>query len=173
MTEEPKRLLDDIGWKILVEMQQNARITFAELGRKVGLSTAAVVERVHKLEDAGIIEGYRTEVNCAKIGFPIMAFIRISVVGEFLERVKTVARDLPEVRECHRVTGTDTFIIKVCVSSVDHLESVIDHLTPYVATTTSIVLSSAITKRIVEPAPGTKEKKTHIYAGQFAAAQGR
>ena len=149
MTDDIKEL-DDIGWKILVELQRDARVTFAELGRRVGLSTPAVVERVRKLEDAGIILGYRTLVDASKVGLPILAFIRISVVGDVLNKIIRVAKELPEVLECHRVTGSDSFIIKVTVASIEHLESVIDQLTPYVATTTSIVLSSAVSVGIVE-----------------------
>jgi Lrp/AsnC family leucine-responsive transcriptional regulator len=149
VTDDIKEL-DDIGWKILVQLQRDARVTFAELGRRVGLSTPAVVERVRKLEDAGIILGYRTLVDASKVGLPILAFIRISVVGDSVNTIIRVAKELPEVLECHRVTGSDSFIIKVTVASIQHLESVIDQLTPYVATTTSIVLSSAVSVGIVE-----------------------
>jgi len=74
---ELAHLLDDIGWKILSELQQDARITFAGLGRRVRLSTPAVTERVHKMEDAGIILGYRAQINPAKVGLPILAFINV------------------------------------------------------------------------------------------------
>ena len=151
-------ILDDLGWKILIELQRDARVTFAELGRRVGLSTPAVVERVRKLEDGGVIIGYRTLIDASKIGYPILAFIRISVVGDLLNKIITVAKNLPEVIECHRVTGSDSFILKVTVSSIEHLESVIDQLTPYVATTTSIVLSSAVSAGIVERSPNGNAK---------------
>jgi Lrp/AsnC family transcriptional regulator, leucine-responsive regulatory protein len=144
------KVLDEIGWKILIELQKNARLTFAEVGRRIGLSTPAVVERVRKLEDEGVILGYRTIVDASKIGLPILAFVRISVVGDFLNKIILVAQQLPEVLECHRVTGSDSFILKVTAASIEHLESVIDQLTPYVATTTSIVLSSAVSAGIVE-----------------------
>jgi Lrp/AsnC family leucine-responsive transcriptional regulator len=157
--EDNNKFLDDIGWKILLELQREARVTFAELGRRVGLSTPAVVERVRKLEDEGIILGYRTLVDPSKVGLPILAFIRISVVGDFLNKIITVAQALPEVLECHRVTGSDSFILKVTVASIEHLESVIDQLTPYVATTTSIVLSSAVSAGVVERFPNAKDKK--------------
>ena len=160
MTDDNK-VLDDIGWKILVELQKNARLPFAELGRRIGLSTPAVVERVRKLEDEGIILGYRTIVDATKVGLPILAFVRISVVGDFLNKIIMVARELPEVLECHRVTGSDSFILKITVASIEHLESVIDQLTPYVATTTSIVLSSAVSAGIVERLPRPKQNRHH------------
>jgi Lrp/AsnC family transcriptional regulator, leucine-responsive regulatory protein len=159
VTEDNNKVLDDIGWKILIELQKDARVAFAELGRRVGLSTPAVVERVRKLEDESIILGYRTLVDASKIGLPILAFIRISVVGDFLNKIIMVAKDLPEVLECHRVTGSDSFILKVTGASIAHLESVIDQLTPYVATTTSIVLSSAVSAGIIEPFRNAKETK--------------
>lgn len=144
-------MIDQIDWKILKEMQENARISFAELGRRVGLTTPAVIERVRKLEDAKIITGYRAQIDTAKVGLPIMAFIRMSIVGiEFTQIIETVNETI-EILECHRGTGNDSFIIKVAVSNVEHLQRVIDQLTPYGITTTSIVLSSPVTSRVIEP----------------------
>jgi Lrp/AsnC family transcriptional regulator, leucine-responsive regulatory protein len=142
-----ERLLDEIGWHILNELQENARLSFAELGRKVGLSTPAVTERVRKLEDAGVIIGYRTEVDPARTGLPIGAFIRLSVVGEVSARLSTLIQELPEIVECHRTTGADSFIMKVRVSSIAHLEALIDRLTHFGTTTTSMILSSPVTRR--------------------------
>lgn len=160
MPEDWNKLLDDAGWRILDELQRNARISFAELGRRVGLSTPAVLERVHRLEEAGIILGYHAELDRAKVGMPITAFIRISVVGEGLKHVIAIAETLDEVIECHRVTGTDSFIMKVGVSSVEHLQALFDHFSPYVATTTSIILSSPVSRRvIVRPSAARKPVK--------------
>ncbi len=148
MNEKLKsHLLDNIGWKILVELQENARIPFAELGRRVGLSTPAVAERVRRLEDAGIITGYRAQINASKVGFPVLAFIRVNVVGDALPKFVKKAVKCPEVLEVHRVTGGESFIVKVAVKDHAHLEAVIDSLMPYVATTTSIVLSSSVPPR--------------------------
>lgn len=154
------KLLDKIGWRILIELQANGRLPLTELGRRVGLSTPAVGERVRRLEDAGIITGYRAQVDHSKVGFPILAFIRINVVGDFLSRVMKVSREVPEVLECHRVTGSDSFIIKAIAGSIEDLERVIDRFTPYVATTTAIVLSSVVTAGVIEtkPAPSGKRR---------------
>ena len=140
-------MVDKISWKILAELQQDARLSFAELGRRVGLTTPAVIERVRRLEEAGIITGYRAEINPSKIGLPILAFIRMSIAGVDFSQIIKVAEDSPEVLECHRGTGGDSFIFKVAVQSVEHLQTVIDRLTPFGITTTSIVLSSPITRR--------------------------
>jgi Lrp/AsnC family leucine-responsive transcriptional regulator len=150
MTLETEKILDKISWNILRELQEDARISYAELGRRVGLTTPAVIERVKRLEDAGIIKGYRAEINPAKIGLPILAFIRMSITGVDFAHIVEVAEKSPEILECHRGTGGDSFIMKVAVASVEHLQKVIDELIPYGVTTTSIVLSSPVTRRVFE-----------------------
>lgn len=142
-------MIDQIDWKILKEMQENARVTFAELGRRVGLTTPAVIERVRKLEDAQIITGYRAQIDTAKVGLPITAFIRMSIVGVEFRQIVDIVNETTEVLECHRGTGGDSFIIKVAVSDVEHLQTIIDKLTPYGVTTTSIVLSSPVKNRVI------------------------
>lgn len=149
MALETEKSLDKISWKILRELQEDARLSYAELGRRVGLTTPAVIERVKRLEDAGIITGYRAEIDPAKIGLPILAFIRMSITGVDFSRIIEVAENSPEIIECHRGTGGDSFIIKVAVASVEHLQKVIDELIPYGVTTTSIVLSSPVRRKIV------------------------
>ena len=143
-------MLDQIDWKILKELQENARITYAELGRKINLTTPAVIERIRKLEDAKVITGYRAEIDTAKVGLPVTAFIRMSISGVDYSHIIEVAQESPEVLECHRGTGGDSFIMKVAVASVEHLQTIIDKLTPYGITTTSIVLSSPVKRRVIE-----------------------
>lgn len=143
-------MLDDIDRNILKELQQDARTSYAELGRRVGLTTPAVIERVRKLEDAGIILGYRAEIDTAKVGLPITAFVRMSISGVDYSHIIEVAQQSNEVLECHRGTGGDSFIMKVAVASVEHLQEIIDKLTPYGITTTAIVLSSPVKRRIIQ-----------------------
>lgn len=143
-------MIDEIDRKILKELQLDARISFAELGRRVGLTTPAVIMRVQKLEFAKIITGYRAEIDTSKVGLPITAFIRMSIVGVDYSHIIEVAEDSTEVLECHRGTGGDSFIMKVAVSSVEHLQELIDRLTPYGITTTTIVLSSPVKRRVIE-----------------------
>jgi Lrp/AsnC family leucine-responsive transcriptional regulator len=142
-------MIDDIDRKILNELQLDARISYAELGRRVGLTTPAVIERVRKLEDSGIVTGYRAEIDPSKVGLPIIAFIRMSISGVDYSHIIEVAEESSEVLECHRGTGGDSFIMKVAVSSVEHLQEVIDRLTPYGITTTTIVLSSPVKRRVI------------------------
>jgi Lrp/AsnC family leucine-responsive transcriptional regulator len=145
------KLLDPIGWHILAELQNDARIHFSELGRRVGLSTPAVIERVHRMEEAGIITGYRVEIDRQKVGRHVCAFIRVRVIGDMISHVIALAREMPEVQECHHIAGEDTFLLKVFVSTSEALENIIKKFMPYVATTTMLVLSSPVTRRNLEP----------------------
>ena len=146
-----EKLLDPLGWKLLVELQTDARISFAELGRRVGLSTPAVAERVRRMEDEGIIRAYRAEIDPSSVGLPITAFIRMSIVGNVLEKLTERVHAMPEIVECHRGTGEDSFILKVNVVSVEQLKDVIDRLTPFGTTSTSLVLSSLIERNLLSP----------------------
>ena len=147
---DPTRIeLDAIAWKILEYLQQNARISFAELGRKVGLSTPAVAERVHRLEEAGVISGYHALVNPARLGLPIHVLVRLTIPGGDLQvsRAVTAIKDLAEIQRCHRITGDESFIIEANVVSVRHLERLIDKLSALGATSTSTVLSLPVERR--------------------------
>jgi Lrp/AsnC family leucine-responsive transcriptional regulator len=146
-----EKLLDSLGWKLLVELQKDARVSFAELGRRVGLSTPAVAQRVRRMEDEGIIRAYRAEISPRHVGLAITAFIRMSIVGDVLAKLTARVRSMPEIVECHRGTGEDSFIMKVNVVSVEHLKDVIDHLTPFGTTSTSLVLTSIVEKNLLGP----------------------
>jgi Lrp/AsnC family leucine-responsive transcriptional regulator len=150
MSLHSEALLDDINWKLLRLLQQNARSSFSELGRAVGLSPPAVAERVRRLEEAGVISGYHAQVDPAKAGLPLLAFMRLAEVGERGERVVALVSAMPEVLECHRVTGSDSFILKILATSIAHLEALIDRFTPYGQVTTSLVLSSAVSRHTIE-----------------------
>ncbi len=141
--------LDDIGWKILESLQHNARVSFAELGRKVGLSTPAVAERVHRLEEAGIVTGYHASLNLARVGLPIRVLVRLTIPGgeSQMSRAVAVMKDLPEVSRCHRITGSESFVVEADVVSIRHLEALIDRLSALGATSTSTVLSSPVERR--------------------------
>ena len=143
--------LDHIAWKIVDELQRNARISWAELGRRVGLTTPAVAERVHRLEKIGVIRGFHADISLERLGMPILIFVRLSMSGAeslvraFQQEVKT----WDEVLECHRVTGSESFIVKARVVSMEHLERFIDTLGHYGTTSTATVLSSPVIKRTI------------------------
>jgi Lrp/AsnC family leucine-responsive transcriptional regulator len=141
--------LDAIAWKILESLQRNARMTFAELGRKVGLSTPAVAERVHRLEESGVITGYHAQVNVAKLGVPIRILMRLTIPGGDLQISRTVSaiKELYEISRCHRITGHESFVIEADVVSIRHMEALIDRLSAMGATSTSTVLSSPVERR--------------------------
>jgi Lrp/AsnC family transcriptional regulator, leucine-responsive regulatory protein len=141
--------LDGIAWKILESLQKNARLTFAELGRQVGLSTPAVAERVRRLEEAGVITGYHAAVNMTKLGVPIRILVRLTIPGGDLQvsRAVKAIKNMTEIRRCHRITGDESFIIEADVVSIRHLEALIDQLSPLGATSTSTVLSSPVERR--------------------------
>jgi Lrp/AsnC family leucine-responsive transcriptional regulator len=103
------------------------------------------------MEEAGIITGYRVEIDRQKVGRPVCAYIRVRVIGDLISHVIALAREMPEVFECHHIAGEDTFLLKVCVPTSEALENIIKKLMPYVATTTMLVLSSPVTRRTIEP----------------------
>lgn len=166
MTLEMERLLDPIGWRILAELQEDARIQYAELGRRVGLSNPAVIERVRRMEEAGIITGYRAEIDYRKVGLRVPAYIRVRVSGDSIPRFISAVRNISEVFECHRISGEDTFLVKVYAGSSEDLERIVDNLNPYVATNTMLVFSSPVTRRtVLSPeemmaAPASEKKRT-------------
>ena len=148
MTGEIERLLDETGWQLLSALQQQARLSYSELGQRVGLSAPAVSERVRKLEEAGVITGYHAEINRALIGLPVTAIIRMGLTaGQSSARAIASIREVSQVLECSRVMGGDTLIVKVVASSVEHLEGIIDRLLVYGPLTTSMVLSTPIQRR--------------------------
>src|ERR1700744_1882843 len=141
--------LDHIAWKILEALQHNARLSIAELGRKVGLSAPATAERVHRLEEAGIITGYHASLNMARLGMPIHVIVRLTILGGDVQVTRTVAaiKELTEISRCHRITGAESFIIEADVISIRHLEALIDKLNALGATSTSTVLSTPVKRR--------------------------
>ena len=151
---ENERLLDATGWRILRELQENARLTFNELGRRVNLSAPAAAERVRKMEEAGIITGYRAEVDPRKVGFPLGAFLRVEAPGVNHARLGTLARESPEVLECHHVTGSESFQMRVVLTGTDHLQELLRELARWGSPTTSIVLSSPVPRRGIARTPG-------------------
>jgi len=161
MTFQQDYLLDQTGWRILEELQQDARLSFHELGRRVGLSSPVVTERVRKLEDAGIITGYGAKIDPSKVGLPVMAIIRLSTPINPWPHTSDLIRESPEILEFYRVTGTDSYILKLVVSSIAHLELVIDRLAPHGPLTTSIVLSAPLSgESIKQEARARSEQAT-------------
>lgn len=140
-------LTDTVNLRILTELQQNPRLSMSELGRRVGFSSPAVTERVRRLEETDVIRGYRLEINPAALGLPITAYIRIRPNPGQLPRIAELAQEIPEVVECHRVTGEDCFILKVHLPGLDQLDRILDCFLLYGSTTTSLIQSSPVPLR--------------------------
>ena len=151
MTLKMNRKVDETDWKLLSELESDARQSFSELGRKVGLSQPATAERIKNLGALGIIRGYRVDVDRTKLGYPILAFIRMNTDGEKCQGLQRTIANLPGAMECHRVTGDGSYIIRAALASVDRLEELIDRLLPFGSPTTSIVLSTPLALRNVSP----------------------
>ncbi len=139
--------LDETNLRLIGELQQDARLSLAELGRRVGLSSPAVAERLARLEDSGVITGYRAQVDPRALGYALSTVIRVRPAPRQLHQVGEVARATPEVVECRRITGEDCYVMTAHVRSVEHLEEVIDRFTGLGQTTTSIVQSSPVPLR--------------------------
>jgi Lrp/AsnC family leucine-responsive transcriptional regulator len=144
-----RTLLDPTNRRILKELQAEARLTMAELGRRVSLSPPAVAERVQRLEKAGVITGYHASVDPKAVGFAFSAVVRVAPDARQLRKIPEIARETPEVVECHRITGEDCFFLKLNLRSIDELEDVLDRFTPFGRTATSIVHSSPVPGRPV------------------------
>lgn len=136
---------DGTDWEILCELHFDGRISYAELGRRVNLSPPAVKERILKLEEMGIIKGYRAEIDFGSIGLPITAYVQITVDGHRCPKIVELAETTPEIVEYHRLTGVNCFMLKVVVPSMADIERIHDILNPYGQLTTSIVLSTTET----------------------------
>ena len=143
--------LDRISWKIIEELQQDGRLSWAELGRRVGLTTPAVAERVYRLEKLGVIRGFHADISLERLGLPILIFVRLSMAGpeSTVRAFQLQVKKWMEVLECHRVTGSDSFIVKARVVSVEHLERFLDKLGHYGTTSTATVLSSPVQQRTI------------------------
>ncbi len=140
-------LLDDTNRRLLDELQTEARLSVAELARRVGLSAPAVAERLQRLERDGVIGAYRAVLDPRALGYALTVIIRIRPAPRELRKVAELARDTPEVVECHRITGDDCFFMRAHVRDVEHLEELIDRFVAFGQTTTSIVQSSPVPGR--------------------------
>jgi len=141
------RILDETNLRVLSELRSDGRLGLAELGRRIGMSAPAVAERVQRLERAGVIAGYRAEIDPAALGFPVSAVVRIRPSPGQLQRIPDIARETAEVGECYRITGEDCYLLRLHLRSIDDLEEVLDRFTPFGLTTTSIIHSTPVPRR--------------------------
>ncbi|MEP6564094.1 MAG: Lrp/AsnC family transcriptional regulator [Mesorhizobium sp.] len=144
--DRPK--LDPTDVAIIEILQQDGRIGVSELGRRVGLSQPATSERVKRLEERGIIAGYRAVIDPSALGLGTMAMIRLRTTHEHIQTCLKKFAEMPQVLEVLRVTGEDCFLVKVVVPSPPDLESIVDAIGRYGAVTTNVVLRAEPSKRL-------------------------
>jgi Lrp/AsnC family transcriptional regulator, leucine-responsive regulatory protein len=140
-------LLDDTSRRLLGELQADARLSLAELGRRIGLSAPAVAERLSRLEQQGVIRGYPAELDPAAVGYPLTAVVRVRPAPRQLHKVAELVQTMPEVVECLRITGEDCYVLTAHVRSVVHLEELLDQIATYGQTISSLVQSSPVPAR--------------------------
>ena len=143
--------LDHTDWQILSGLQRNGRVSYADLGREAAMSPSAVAERVRRLEEAGVIAGYRAVVDPAAVGLGIMAMVRLRYPSGNYRPFHALLDSTPEVVEAHHVTGEDCFVLKVLTRSMRHLEEVTGRIAGLGAVTTSVVYSSPLVGRAIAP----------------------
>ncbi len=142
-------MLDPVNIRILRALTADPRLSMSALARRVSMSAPAVTDRVKRLEQAGVIRGYRLDIDPAAIGLPVAAWVRIRPGPGQLTKIAELAAALPDVVECHRITGEDCFLMKVQAAAVDQLETVLDRFLLYGQTASSIVQSSPVPTRAV------------------------
>ncbi len=140
-------LADHKNLELLRLLQKKPRAPISELARKIGMSNPAVKERVLRLEESGILAGYRVELNPKALGYHVMAFVRIRPLPGHVSKIAELVQSLPQVTECHRITGEDCFILKVHVKEIAGLDRLLDRFLAHGQTTTSIVQSSPVPLR--------------------------
>ena len=140
-------LLDAVNRRLLTLLGEDARTSVAELARQVSMSAPAVRERLGRLEQAGVIRGYRLDVDPAAIGLPVAAWVRVRPGPGQLPKIADLARRSPQVSVCHRVTGDDCFLLQVHAPSIAELESVLDGFLLFGQTTTAVVVATPVPPR--------------------------
>ncbi|OWJ65047.1 Lrp/AsnC family transcriptional regulator [Inquilinus limosus] len=146
-------LADDRNLALIRLLQAEPRLGTAELARRIGMSAPAVRERLLRLEEAGVIRGWRLELEPKALGYPLTVFVRIRPMPGQVPKIAELARAMPQVAECHRITGEDCFILKVHVEAIETLDRLLDRFLAHGQTTTSIVQSTPVPPRD-PPLPG-------------------
>jgi Lrp/AsnC family leucine-responsive transcriptional regulator len=143
-------MLDEIDCRLLTALQQDARLSFRALGREIGLSQPAVADRVRRLEETGVLAGYRAQIDRGRAGLPVTAFLRVTCTGDKFRAVHRLAEEQPGVLECHHITGEACFMVKAAAPDLPALERLIDRFREHGETVSSVVLSSVVEDK---PAP--------------------
>jgi len=146
-------LLDERNLQLLELLRGDPRMSVSEMARRVGMSAPAVRERIQRLEECGVISGYRVDIDPRALGYAIAAFVRIKPMPGQLPNIVELAQRLPQVSECHRVTGEDCFLVKIHLESLDTLDRILDQFLAFGNTATMLVQSTPVAPRGL-PLPG-------------------
>jgi Lrp/AsnC family transcriptional regulator, leucine-responsive regulatory protein len=149
LTETKSISLDELNVRILEELTADPRLRTTELARRLGVSAPTVRERVTRLEESGVIRGYRLEVDPGALGLPVAAWVRLRPGPGQIPKIIELARRTPEVVECHRISGEDCFLMRVQVAAIAGLEDVLDKFIVHGQTTSSFVVSTPVPPRSV------------------------
>lgn len=144
-------MLDQTNLRILAELQADPRLGMSALARRVGMSPPAVTERVQRMQADGVITGFRLDVDPAALGLPVAAFVRVRPTAGQLTKVAELAERLPQVSECHRITGEDCFLVKVHAASIGALEETLDQFLLFGQTVSSLVVTTPVPPRPLVP----------------------
>ncbi len=153
MPSNPKNIVDGLNWRILEILQKRGRASYAEIGREVGLSAPAVTERVQRMEEAGIINGYQAVVDPEKLGYAIQTIISLQVNRDYFTPTIKKLEAMPEVLDCYRTTGTSALILIAAFTSMQHMQEVLDELLQMGEPVSSIVLSHPIRQKAIKEPP--------------------
>jgi Lrp/AsnC family leucine-responsive transcriptional regulator len=168
--------LDAVDARILSALTADARVSVAELARAVGLSAPSAAERIRRLEEAGVIEGYAASLDPQGTGLKVAAWLRVRPIPGGLSKVAEILRSSHEIVECDRVTGEDCFVARAHLKSIEDLEGLIDRIIPFAMTTTSITQSTLVKRRPPPIAAYRDEKAERAPSGvrgQASAARRR
>ncbi len=167
-------LLDPVNVRLLRALLDDPRLPVAALARCIGMSAPAVTERLQRLQEAGVIAGYRLDLDPRALGLPVAAYIRVRPGPGQLAKIAELARHTPQVVECHRITGEDCFLLKVHAAAVDQFEAILDRFLAFGQTTTSIVQSSPVPLRALPlPPEESADGSTFAVGGTRDAARPR
>jgi Lrp/AsnC family leucine-responsive transcriptional regulator len=151
-------LHDQTNIALLRLLRDDPRLPVSELARRVKMSAPAVRERLQRLEEAGIVR-WRIDIDPRALGFPVCAIVRVRPASGQLPKLAELAQRMPQVTECHRVTGEDCFVVKIHVAAIDQLDAVLDQFLAYGQTTTSLVQSTPVAPRLL-PLPDEAKTQT-------------
>ncbi|MCT4704467.1 Lrp/AsnC family transcriptional regulator [Enterobacteriaceae bacterium H16N7] len=141
-------LPDEIDYRILACLAQDARMSLKALSHQIGLSSPSTAERLKRLEEKGVVEGYTLNASLPALGYSLQAIVRIKPLPGLLHKVEKLIQGIPQCIECDKITGDDCFVMRLAIRSIGQLDEILDELAEYAQSNTSIVKSSPVKRRL-------------------------